>query len=75
MNNFDELLPSDLSNVKTLRDEIAMVAMKSWISASPKVKGETLNGGIKHAKIIAESAYTYADAMLAERSKTNDSTR
>ena len=66
MNNVDELLPSDLTNVKTLRDEFAMSALTGTMSSGFVYTDDAE---------IAKDCYEIADAMLAERSKTNDSAR
>ena len=53
----------------TLRDYFAAKAMQSWISASPKLDGEPLNGTVDNAERLSVVAYRYADAMLKERDK------
>lgn len=59
----------DVADVKTLRDEFAMVCLQGWIVGQPTIKKQPLNGTEEHAKLMAELAYRYADAMIAERKK------
>ena len=55
--------------IETLRDKFAMVALQGWLASQPKIGGQPLNGTEEHAKLMAELAYRYADAMIAGRSK------
>ena len=57
----------DVADVKTLRDEFAMVSLQGWIAGQPKIGGQPLNGTEEHAKLMAEVAYCYADAMMKVR--------
>jgi hypothetical protein len=50
-----------------LRDHFAAKAMNGWISCSPKIMGETLDGSVEMADVISQAAYTMADAMLKAR--------
>lgn len=56
--------------VKTLRDEFAMVALQGWLAGQPKIGGQPLDGTEDHAKLIAEVAYRYADAMMKARKES-----
>lgn len=53
----------------TLRDYFAARAMQGWISNSPQIGGNVLNGSDGHAESIASISYAWADAMIAERNK------
>ncbi len=53
--------------VKTLRDEFAMVALQGWIAAKPNIANAPLDGTEDHAKLMAGVAYRYADAMMKVR--------
>ena len=63
----------DATDVKTLRDKFAMVALQGWIAGRPAIAEQPLDGTVEHAKLIAEVAYRYADAMIAERNKKGQS--
>lgn len=51
----------------TLRDYFAAAALQGWLSTAPTVDKEPLNGGMDHARRVAEMAFVYADAMLKAR--------
>jgi hypothetical protein len=51
----------------TLRNYLAAKAMQGWISCSPKIMGETLDGSVEMAEVISTAAYVMADAMLKAR--------
>lgn len=53
--------------VKTIRDEFAMAALQGWIASKPVIGAENLTGSEEHAKIMAKTAYIYADAMMKVR--------
>lgn len=57
-------------DVKTLRDEFAMVALQGWIAGQPTVEKQPLDGTEDHAKLVAEVAYRYADAMMKARKES-----
>lgn len=50
----------------SLRDDFAGQAMQAMITKS---NGQDTTGGKKGVPLVAQYAYEYADAMLAERSK------
>ena len=53
---------------KTLRDEFAGLAMQAML-ANPKLQTQILKTGGAFSGWIEESAYSWADAMLKERTK------
>lgn len=57
----------DVADVKTLRDEFAMVCLQGWLAGQPKIGGQPLDGTEDHAKLMVEVAYRYADAMMKVR--------
>ncbi len=59
---------------RTLRDDFASAALNGWLSGP--CQGEVLDdyhddmcAFVEHQQKVAETCYTYADAMLAERNK------
>lgn len=59
--------PRDEYKGMTLRDYFAAAALTGWISSSPTIRGEPLDGGDEHAAAIAKMVYAYANAMLKAR--------
>lgn len=57
------------TEIETLRDKFAMVALQGWIASQPAIAKQPLDETEDHAKFMAEVAYRYADAMIAERKK------
>lgn len=54
-------------NAKTLRDEFAMAALPQIITS---MRSATYDVGLASSmNLAAETAYEYADAMIAERTK------
>lgn len=53
--------------IETLRDKFAMVALQGWLASQPKIGEQPLDGTEEHAKLMAEVAYRYADAMMKVR--------
>ena len=56
------------ASVKSLRDEFAGQAMREIIAKSPHTMSPIDGGSLKEQETAA-GAYSYADAMLAERDK------
>ena len=50
-----------------LRDYFAAKALQGWIASRPKIMGEDLDGTDEMALVLANAAYTMADAMLEAR--------
>ena len=55
----ERVFPNEKTDGLSLRDYFAAMAMQGYVSRKPDVMHQ----------IIAEEAYRYADAMLAERGK------
>lgn len=58
------------TEIETLRDKFAMAALQGWIACRPKIGGQPLDGTEEHAKLMAEVAYRYADAMMKARKES-----
>lgn len=54
---------------KTLRDEIAIVALGGLLAAMPEDQWVDVVGGVLGGKRVSAAAYTIADAMMARREK------
>lgn len=59
-----------ITEIETLRDKFAMVALQGWIASQPIIANTPLDGTVEHAKLIAEVAYRYADAMMKARKES-----
>ena len=53
----------------SLRDYFAGLALGGWVASLDGDSGLDLEDWEQHRQAVAEAAYGYADAMLAERSK------
>lgn len=58
------------TEIETLRDKFAMVALQGWIAGQPAIAKQPLDGTEDHAKLMAEVAYRYADAMMKARKES-----
>lgn len=59
-----------ITEIETLRDKFAMVALQGWIAGQPSIANTPLDGTVDHAKLMAEVAYCYADAMMKVRKES-----